>query len=578
MLYVLKGQNKKVDFLAEVFENRGIGAKESLDYLNTTDAVVNKSSNLENIGAAVKMVESHLQKDSRIVIIVDSDVDGYTSSAILWNFLKSVKPDIKMNYITHSGKQHGLSSDVFDVLENYDLVLVPDAGSNDFEQHSILSNKGIDVLVLDHHDAEEYSDYALVVNSQLSEEYTNKHLSGAGITWQFIREMNNMLSLGKDVDYYLDLVGLGNVADMMSLTSFETKHLMTKGFRSINNPFFQALVAKQDFSIKGVVNPMTVGWYIGPLINAMIRAGEQDEKNKMFEAMLEENRHVRIPSTKRGAKEGDTEGLGEHVARICTNVRTKQNKMVEKGMELIDSIIQEKGLLDNKILIIPMPEGGIQAELIGLVANKITNLYKKPTAIVRPVGSDFGGSIRNFSNSPLDDFRGALEESGLINWARGHASAAGLSFPQENLDKLNEYFNTLLKEHDMSQKYYVDFVFDLSQEGEADKLYECLTRIGLFNKQGLWGQDMEEPLIAIKNVMVSNNMSMSKTTMKISYKGVEFIKFKVGLEETASLDAGFGAKKLTIIGRASLNEFGGRVTPQLMISDFELESSEEYYF
>lgn len=578
MLYVLKGQNKKEDFLAEIFENRGISASQSLAYLNTTDAVVNKSSNLENIDLAVQMVKRHLDNDSRIVIIVDSDVDGYTSSAIVWNFLKSIKPDVKLNYTNHTGKQHGLSADVFAELENYDLVLVPDAGSNDFEGHRILSEKGIDVLILDHHDAERYSEHALIVNSQLSENYDNKHLSGAGIAWQFIREMNSTFNLGKDVDYYLDLVGLGNVADMMSLTSFETKHLMTKGFKRVNNPFFQALVEKQDFSIKGEVNPMTVGWYIGPLINAMIRAGEQDEKNKMFEAMLEENRHVRLPSTKRGAKEGDTEGLGEYVARVCTNVRTKQNKMVEKGMELIDSIIKEKGLLDNKILIIPMPEDGIQAELIGLVANKITNIYKKPTAIVRAVGNDYGGSIRNFSNSPLEDFRGALEESGLINWARGHASAAGLSFPQENLDKLNNHFNELLKDHDMSQKYYVDFEFDMSKEGDADKLYECLTRIGLFNKQGLWGQDMAEPLIAVKNIMVSNNLTMNKTTMKITYKDIEYIKFKVDLSDTAELDAGFGAKNITIIGRASINEFAGRAKPQLMITDFAVNSSDEYYF
>lgn len=579
MLYIVKGENKKKDFIGEIFENRGISIEDSIKYLNTSSSDVNSFNNLENIDKAVDLLKKHLENDSNILFQVDSDVDGYTSSAVGWNYIREKYPNAKLNFVNHSGKQHGISVNFSEKLDTvYDLVIVPDAGTNDFEAHQILANKGIDVLVLDHHDAYGYSEYATVVNSQLSEKYTNKNLSGVGIVWQFIRAFENKFPTGIDVNYYLDLVGLGNIADMMSLTSFETKHLMSIGFKEINNPMFQGFVKKQDFSIKGVVNPMTVGWYIGPLINAMIRVGTQEEKNKMFEAFLEENKGKLVPSTKRGAKEGDTEELVEHVARLCTNARSKQNKAVEIGMAMIDKKIQDESLLDNKILIIAMEDGAIEPALIGLVANKIAGLYKKPTMIVRklPNTEDYSGSIRNFNNSPLDDFRGSLEESGLVNWSRGHASAAGVSFPIVNLTKLNEHFNELLKNHDMSQKYYVDFIFDASDFGDRVALQECLSQVGMFNKKGLWGQDMEEPLIAVKNLPVSNNARLNKTTLKIEYAGIEAIKFRSSEEEVNSLSSQYGANNLTVIGRTLLNEWNG--VSQLLIVDYTMESSEEYSF
>ena len=119
----------------------------------------------------------------------------------------------------HDSKTHGLS-DTMNWLSNrtnLGLVILPDSSSNDYAYHKNLKDAGINVLVLDHHDADHISEYALVINNQLSD-YPNKELSGAGVTWQFCRYIDKLLNIN-NAEKYRDLVALGLDADMVSLRS-----------------------------------------------------------------------------------------------------------------------------------------------------------------------------------------------------------------------------------------------------------------------------------------------------------------------------------------------------------------------
>ena len=120
---------------------------------------------------------------------------------------------------------------------DFKLILVPDAGSNDYEAHAILKQKEISTIILDHHLADKLSKDAIVINNQLSN-YTNKDFSGVGIVYQFCRYLDKLMNTNF-TNEYLDLVALGNTGDMMSLTSIETKHLIMKGFEpdNIHNPY-----------------------------------------------------------------------------------------------------------------------------------------------------------------------------------------------------------------------------------------------------------------------------------------------------------------------------------------------------
>ena len=159
---------------------------------------------------------------------------------------------------------------------NFALVVLPDAGSNDYEQHLELINNNIEIIILDHHEAAITSPNAIVINNQLCN-YPNKELSGAGVTWQFCRYLDSILD--KNIaNNYLDLVALGNMADMMSLKSIETKHLILKGFKDENlkNPFIYGMAQKNSFSLGNHITPMGAAFYIAPFVNAMVRSGGCD--------------------------------------------------------------------------------------------------------------------------------------------------------------------------------------------------------------------------------------------------------------------------------------------------------------
>ena len=246
MKYKLIENNEK-DTLVCILTNRGIAKQEIQHYLNTTDKDINDFKLLgeENLKAAAVALISAIKENKKVIIIVDSDCDGFTSAALLINYLHDTFPtwvENNLEWFIHEGKQHGLSDCFNYILKNeYSLVLCPDSSSNDYSFHKELKENNITTIILDHHEAEKISEDAIVVNNQLSN-YPNKELSGVGVTWQFCRYLDSLMQ----TDYankYLDLVALGLCADMMSLRSIETKHIMQKGFKeeNIKNPFMGCL-------------------------------------------------------------------------------------------------------------------------------------------------------------------------------------------------------------------------------------------------------------------------------------------------------------------------------------------------
>ena len=159
---------------------------------------------------------------------------------------------------------------------------MPDAGSNDYEAHAALKSKGIKTIILDHHLADEVSKDAVVINNQLSD-YPNKDLSGVGVVYQFCRYIDEKMKTNY-ADYYLDLVALGLTGDMMSLTSIETKHLIMKGFEpeNIHNPYIYEMWQKNKFKLGEHITSIDAAFYIVPMINAVQRSGEIEEKELLF--------------------------------------------------------------------------------------------------------------------------------------------------------------------------------------------------------------------------------------------------------------------------------------------------------
>ena len=302
----------------------------------------------DNLRAAAALALQTVKANKRMVVIVDCDCDGYTSAAILINYLYDIFPTYIQNnlsYYMHDSKQHGLSDciDWLLTVDNLGLVWCPDSSSNDYNEHKRLKDAGINVIVLDHHDADHISENAIIINNQLSD-YPNKSFSGAGVTWQFCRYFDKLLKTD-NADQYRDLVALGLDADMMSLTSIETKHLITSGLARPRNPFIVTIADKNSFSLKGKLTPIGVAFYIAPFVNSMTRSGTIEEKQLLFESMLKHCAFKVLPSTKRGHAPGETETLVEQAVRVATNVKNRQTKAQDDFLDTIETMIHRDNLL-----------------------------------------------------------------------------------------------------------------------------------------------------------------------------------------------------------------------------------------
>ena len=190
----------------QILTNRGI--KDINHYIQTTDDDILDPALLMNMHRGATMLLQHIQNNDPIFIQIDSDCDGYTSAAVLINWLNRHFPycaQNKVKYSLHDGKQHGLNPDI--IPEGTRLVIAPDSSSNDYEIHQYLSENGIDVLVLDHHEADQISPYACIINNQLCD-YPTKSLSGVGIVYKFCSYLDQF-SDTKCADDFLDLVALG---------------------------------------------------------------------------------------------------------------------------------------------------------------------------------------------------------------------------------------------------------------------------------------------------------------------------------------------------------------------------------
>ena len=593
---LIKPINENYSALEQVLTNRGIPKEKIKNYLMTTDDVINSYSLLggEALREAAKKIAKCVRAEANALVIVDSDCDGFTSSAVLINYLYDLFPAWVENHLTwfmHEGKQHGLSDLSLEPesVGLYKLIIIPDASSNDYKYHEALHEQGINIVVLDHHEAERISPYATIINNQLSD-YPNKEMSGVGIVWQFCKYMDDLMRVNY-ADNYLDLVALGMDADMMSLTSFETKHLINKGFQEeyVKNPFFSAICDKHSFSMKGQINPMSVAFYVAPYVNAIVRSGTMQEKEIVFQSMLKFKAFEQIPSNKRGHRPGEMEQLYLQAMRTVTNVKNRQTRAQDAGMAYLEGLIEERNLLENKVLLFLLESGKIDKNIAGLIANKMMAKYQRPCCILTRVEEEiewegqiiqkisYQGSARGCDKAGVSNFKYICEQTNCAMFAEGHQGAFGLGISAEDVLLFVEKTNEILKDISDEAIYYVDYIYDNTNVNP-----EHIEDIARYPE--LWGKDMDEPFIAIKGLKITKDMitlmSPDKSpTIKITLPNkLTIIKFNSSEEEFNSLFSETGYIEVDIIGKCGINERGYRPTPQIYVEDYEIVNRMKYIF
>lgn len=573
--------DSKKGIVYNILKYRGI--EDPIHYLHTTEDDINDPQLLDNIREGVMMLVNNIEKNSPAMMLVDSDSDGINSAALLLNYLHLNFPGYVENSIElkfHTGKQHGLSD--IEIPANIRFIIVPDAASNDDEYHRQLAYRGIDVLILDHHELESEpinDSHICIINNKIGD-YPNKDLSGGGIVYKFC-EYINWLLLGNDeaVRRFRDIAAVACIGDMVALTNYETKRIIDTGLKNINNPFLKGIIEKNSFMIKGELSPTDIAFSVVPYLNAICRSGTQEEKELVFNAMLEYRCNTLIPSTKRGHKDGDMETILEQSLRTCANVKNRQNREKEKLSSMIKSKIKTEHIGElEQAIIVPLEEKEGNMNLNGLIANELVAEYQKPVMILIHNNGTYTGSMRGVNGSDLEDLRQVCEDTGEVIFATGHAQAAGLSVAEDNLENFKEALNYQLKDYTFDQFYKVDFVY-------SAKYIPILDILEIAELKSHYGQGVPESLVAIEGLKVSLDkiklMSPDKKpTLKFIGNGIDFIKFKSSEEEFEKLVdlIGEGYIKINLVGTCNKNEWNGNVTPQIIVKEYEVIEVMPYDF
>lgn len=571
MQYKLIGENDLSNIIKTTLNNRGI--ENWKEYLNLSHSSRESYHNLDNIQEAVKLFDYHYTNKHPMAILCDNDVDGVASCTFMYNFIKKLDPDYDVRlYVHYKNKSHGLDGD-FNVDGDVKLLIVPDAGSNDVEGHKCLHDLGVDCLCLDHHQVttDISSSPAIIVNNQISERYTNKGCCGASVTMEFCRALEDFY-WEYACDDMLDLVGVANVCDVMPITEFETRAVINEGLANINNKMLQEIIKAQDFSMKGIVSPHTVGFYVGPLVNAFIRMATFEERQLLVRAFCEDESET-FSYIKRGESIATEENIYEHVVRLMKSYKGKQDRQRQKALpELINKAKND----DSKVAIIDAT-GILDTALTGVVAIKVSEAINTPVLLLQKRDKDtYGGSGRVFDHCPIEDFRALVDACPYTELAQGHNSAFGVSIPAANIDLARQWLNEQLANVSMEKVYDVDFELDASEL--SIPMFQALDQ-----HKTLWGHGVKEPLFAIKNLNINSETARicgkSNNTIQIydPDTDVKYVMFfctgDEDLYQWINNNWGDDTAKITVIGTLGLNLYDGKLTCQVYITDARIEET-----
>lgn len=578
--YKLKKDSIK-DLSENYLENylRDLGIRKVNSFLNMPSPIDEEPAILlDNIDLLCEGLKEAFENEKKFFLQVDADADGITSSAIFYNYFKALYPDADIEYRVHEGKEHGIILST--VSEEADIIIIPDAGSNQKEEIQHLITRGQKVYVMDHHHAEELGfdpNEAIIVNNQLSKSFKNKDLSGAGVVYKVIQYFSKMYSDGEDYKNYTDLAALGIISDMMNTKNLDNNFIIFHGLKHIKNPMLKALLEKQSYSVSDSKNPnkIDIAFYITPLINGVIREGTYEENEMLFEGFITMGKEkVMFDNTFRGKTK--QENYYERVARLSSNIRQKQNNKKLKAMKFLDEKIEKSDYKDHGILVaitskedeIPVPK-----TMTGLVAMELLKKHKKPVLVLRPKTIDkeqyLFGSGRAKGTVGFDSFRNALRELPYIELAEGHDMAFGFGIREDNLPKMLEDITENLKDIDFgSDIIEVDYVFDNANLNKT-MLKEFAEAIDLF------GNGIPQPKFAFKIMMNAEDFKVvgkKSDTIIFSHKGVDFIKFRSAEMAEHIENHLSGLVEVELIGRAQINEFMGRRKVQIVADKMKIKN------
>jgi len=373
------------------------------------------SFSLPGMEKAVSLLINAIARKEQITVWGDFDVDGQTSTTLLVSALKQLGANVNY-YIPIRGREsHGINPDRLRqfISAGTQLLLTCDTGISEVDNIALARAAGLKVLITDHHQLPDVlPDAEAIVNPQfLAPSHPLAGLPGVGVAYKLIEALTSELNASLDLNTLLDLVALGIVADVASVTA-DNRYLLQKGLRTLRASQrlgLQQLLRKAELEAANLDEEL-IGFQIAPRLNAI---GRLADANPVVELLLTDDPgRAEVIATQ-------IEGLNQQRKMLTFQVTQAAINLLERSSEIRHA----------PIIILHHPDwpGGI----LGLAASRLAERFNKPAVLLNGEGQTIHGSARSVMG--LDITQALRSQAELLNGFGGHAMAGGLSLPLENL-------------------------------------------------------------------------------------------------------------------------------------------------
>ncbi|MBM7554651.1 single-stranded-DNA-specific exonuclease RecJ [Thalassobacillus pellis] len=499
---------------------------------------------MDGMDKAIERVRTAIQREEEILVFGDYDADGVSATTVMVETLREAGAKCDYYIPNRFTEGYGPNEAAFrDAKENgVDIIITVDTGIAAIEEADIAKELGMDLIITDHHEVQEkLPDAYAIVHPKASTDYPFQELAGVGVAFKFAEAL-----FGRLPEELLDLVVIGTIADLVPLRD-ENRVLAYYGLKAISNssrPGIKAL--RRICGIEGEMNEESIGFMIGPRINAV---GRLQDASPAVELLL-----TKDPSR------------AEELADFIDKLNKERQKIVAEIAEEAERMLEEDATGNNESVIV-IGKAGWNPGVLGIVASRLVGRFDRPAIVLSfdEETQEAKGSARSIE--AFDLFVNCMKVKHLFKHFGGHAQAAGMTLPIENINELRRELNQMADEHlspeDFAQAMEVEETIniaelDLKQIEEIDKL----SPFGMGNPKPIF--HIVHPPKEIRQIGSKQN----HLKLQFSKEGTMLDGIAFGMGEL------FGEisphANLEAIGELGINEWNGRKKIQLMIKDIRV--------
>jgi len=539
------------EVIAGILLRKGITTREDAEiFFNPRSEYLYDPFQMRDMERAVERINQALINRERILIYGDYDVDGVTSVALLYRFLKDMGGDVIYFIPDRHHDGYGVTRHGVDLAleRGVKIMISVDTGITAVDEIQYANECGLDFIICDHHEPGSVLPPALaILNPKCDDHYEFRELAAVGVSYKLVQGVIQRLGLREEIlEQYIDLVAIGSSADIVPLIS-ENRIIIKLGLDKINYDCSVGVSALIEVSgiKKNRVDVNQVVFGLAPRINAVGRLGNAE---RAVDLLVTQN-----------------SDRAREIARVLENENRKRKSIDSQTLQEALAQIEETCDLDQDKAIVLYKENW-HPGVIGIVASRIIERYYRPTIMLTIENGIAKGSARSIPN--FDIYQAVKDCEDLVEQFGGHKYAAGLTVRQENLEEFSRRFRAIaaerLSRYDLMPKLHIDGELTLDQIDAH--LLEIIRRFAPF------GPKNNQPLF------VSFGVELLKGPRKV---GSNHLLAKVSQNNAVFDVIGYNLGHLTqtipprtrfvdIVYNIEENYWQGRVNVQLYLKDIKL--------